>query len=67
MTNTLKLNFAMGKSGLSQGLIAELLGISAQVLEAKVNGDREFMASEIRRLYDILNLNNQSVMEIFFQ
>ena len=57
----------MGKSGLSQGLIAELLGISAQVLEAKVNGDREFMASEIRRLYDILNLNNQSVMEIFFQ
>ncbi len=67
MTNTLKLKFAMGKSGLSQGLIAELLGISAQVLEAKVNGDREFMASEIRRLYDILNLNNQSVMEIFFQ
>lgn len=67
MTNTLKLKSAMEKSGLSQGLIAELLGISAQVLEAKVNGDREFMASEIRRLYDILNLTNQSVMEIFFQ
>lgn len=67
MTNTLKLKSAMVKSGLSQDLIAELLGISTQVLEAKVNGDREFMASEIRRLYDILNLNNQSVMEIFFQ
>lgn len=66
MTNTLKLKTAMAKSGLSQELIAELLGISSQVLEAKVNGDREFMASEIRKLYDILNLTNQSVMEIFF-
>lgn len=67
MTNTLKLKSAMVKSGLSQGLIAEMLGISTQKLEAKVNGDHEFMASEIRRLYDILNLTNQSVMEIFFQ
>lgn len=67
MTNTLKLKSAIVKSGLSQDLIAELLGISTQVLEAKVNGNREFMASEIRKLYDILNLNNQSVMEIFFQ
>lgn len=66
MTNTLKLKSAMEKSELSQELIAELLGISAKALE-KVNGDREFKASEIRRLYDILNLTNQSVMEIFFQ
>lgn len=67
MTNTLKLKAAIAESGLSQELIAELLGISSQVLEAKVNGVREFTASEIRRLYDILNLTNQSVMEIFFQ
>lgn len=62
----MKLKTAMAKSGLSNELIAELLGISSLVLEAKVNGDREFMASEIRKLYDILNLTNQSVMEIFF-
>lgn len=66
MTNTLKLQSAMAKSGLSDELIAELLGLSSQALNAKVLGKCEFRSSEIRKLYDILNLSNQSVMEIFF-
>lgn len=46
--------------------IAEKMGVSRQTLYLKMNGQREFKASEIEKLCDILRLNETERSLIFF-
>ncbi len=66
MTNTLKLKAAIAESGLNQEQIAEMLGVSLCTLNYKLNGTSEFKASEIKKLAELLHLDADKVMKIFF-
>lgn len=66
MTNTLKLKVAIAESGLNQEQIAEMLGVSLCTLNYKLNGTSEFKASEIKKLAELLHLDADKVMKIFF-
>lgn len=66
MTNTLKLKAAIAESGLNQEQIAEMLGVSLCTFNYKLNGTSEFKASEIKKLMELLHLNSDKVMLIFF-
>lgn len=46
--------------------IADKMGISRQTLYLKMNGEREFKASEIEKLCGILRLTNDERSLIFF-
>ena len=56
MTNTLMLEMAIRRAGLTKKEIAKLLGLSAMGLHKKINNITEFKASEITRLYNLLSL-----------
>lgn len=47
--------------------VAGKLGISRQGLYLKLNGSREFRASEIAALRTLLSMDPQEVVEIFFE
>lgn len=64
MTNTLKLKALMVEKGFTQEQLAKRLGISEQSLNYKINNKREFKASEITVMIDLLKITN--VSEIFF-
>lgn len=65
MTDTAKLRAIIKASGLKYEYIAKSLGISYQGLKNKVENVREFKASEIARMCDILNIPELKD-EIFF-
>lgn len=65
MTDTAKLRAIIKESGLKYEYIAESLGITYQGLKNKIENIREFKASEIARLCDILNISERRD-EIFF-
>lgn len=46
--------------------IAEKLGLSRQSLYLKINGKRDFKASELTSLCDILRLTEQERILVFF-
>lgn len=67
MTNTLELEIAIKRAGLTKKEIAKKLGISLMGLYKKINNITEFKASEISRLAELLNLTNSEEKEqIFF-
>lgn len=66
MTNTLKLKAAITESGLNQEQIAKMLGVSLCTFNYKLNGVSEFKASEIKKLAELLKLENETMMLIFF-
>ena len=67
MTDTKLLESYIKKSGLKRGKLADSLGISMNALKKKTNGDREFKASEIKILCELLGIHNPDEMErIFF-
>ena len=66
MFNKLKLKGKIAESGLTQAEIAEKIGISAQSLNAKVNGARPFNADEIQKLIPAISLTNEDLVSIFF-
>ncbi len=66
MTNTLKLKAAIAESGMNQEQIAKMLGVSLCTFNYKLNGVSEFKASEIKKLSELLCLNSDKVMQIFF-
>lgn len=65
MTDTAKLRTIIKESGLKYEYIAESLGITYQGLKNKIENIREFKASEIVRMCDILNISERRD-EIFF-
>ena len=66
MINTLKLKAAIAESGMNQEQIAKMLGVSLCTFNYKLNGTSEFKASEIKKLAELLHLDADKVMKIFF-
>ena len=59
-----KLKGKMTEGHLSQKSMAEALGITAQALNAKLNGRSQFTLEEVVRITDILSLKDP--VDIFF-
>ncbi len=66
MTDTIKLEMAITRSGETKKKIAECLGISEFGLYKKINNQTEFKASEIAILQKFLNLTHEERDSIFF-
>lgn len=64
MTNTVELEVAIKRAGLTKRAIAKKLGISEMGFYKKVNNITEFKASEIYKLTKILKLKDKD--DIFF-
>lgn len=64
MTNTVELEVAIKRAGITKRKLAETLGLSEMGLYKKINNITEFKASEIAKLSEILDLPNKD--EIFF-
>ncbi len=67
MTDTLELEIAIKRAGLTKKEIASELGISMMGLYKKINNITEFKASEISKLADLLKIKDYQEKErIFF-
>ena len=67
MTDTLNLEIAIKRAGLTKREVAKLLNLSEMGLYQKMNNVTEFKASEISHLYKILNLGSlEEQQRIFF-
>lgn len=67
MTNTDALNERIKDSGLKKNYIAKTLGIKPDTLSRKIHNAREFKASEINTLCDLLGIECLEEKEhIFF-
>ena len=67
MTDTMQLRKAISDSGLKISEILKRSGIKAySTLRDKVDNKREFTASEITKLCEILNLSTKQREAIFF-
>ena len=66
MTNTKKLRALILERGLTQEQVAANLGITQASLNYKINNKREFKASEIKALVELLNIPDGDVSMIFF-
>lgn len=67
MTNTELLKDVISKSGLKVQRLAEVLGISRQALNKKIENKSQFKAGEIKALCDVLGIVSVSDKErIFF-
>lgn len=66
MTDTIEFEIALKRAGLTKKKVAQSLGISEMGLYQKVNNITEFKASEISKLYDLLNLSNLAEQQKIF-
>lgn len=66
MTNTKKLRALILERGLTQEQVAANLRITSASLNYKINNKREFKASEIKALVELLNIPDGDVSMIFF-
>lgn len=67
MTNTALLNQLIAESGIKKAKIAAELGVTYASLWQKVHNKRDFKASEIQILCNLLGINTlQAKEEIFF-
>ena len=66
MINTLKLKAAIAESGMNQEQIAKMLGVSLCTFNYKLNGTSEFKVSEIKKLAELLKMENETMVKIFF-
>lgn len=66
MTNTSLLEKYIDKSGYKKSYIAAQIGITAYGLNLKINNKSEFKATEIETLCELLNIDIEDRMAIFF-
>lgn len=66
MTNTPLLEKYIERSGYKRSFIAMRLGISSYTLAMKINNESEFKASEIDILCELLDIDMEARMAIFF-
>ena len=67
MTNTALLQQAIDDSGMKINAILSKMNIKAYAtLRAKIENEREFTASEMKKLSEILNLSAEQFEAIFF-
>lgn len=67
MINTVELNVAIMRRGLTKKKVAEILEISESSLQYKINNKREFKVSEIVKLQNMLGLSVTETNDIFLQ
>lgn len=65
MTDTVELEVAIKRSGLTKRELAKKIGLSEMGLYKKIHNITEFKASEITALVEILSLQ-EKVSQIFF-
>ena len=66
MTNTPLLVEYIEKSGYKRSYIAKCMGLNTYTLAMKINNESEFWASEIDALCELLNIDTDARMAIFF-
>lgn len=66
MTNTSEFKIALLRSGMTAYELADSVGMSRQSLSYKINNVREFTATEIAKIADVLNLTVAEKEKIFF-
>ena len=66
MTNTLLLEMAIRRAGLTKKEVARRLGLSIMGLHKEINNLSEFKASEINQLYKMLNLSSLEEQQQIF-
>lgn len=66
MTKSFKLKAVILEKGMVQEDIAQQLGMTLATFNYKVNNKREFKASEIKMLSELLALTADEVNDIFF-
>jgi len=66
LTNTRKLKALLVEYGFTQGDVAKKLGITEQSFNAKLNNRKEFKATEIKVLVEVLNIETEAINDIFF-
>ncbi len=66
MTDTKKLKDKIRDKGLKYSYVASRLGLTPFGFQKKVENDTEFKASEIKKLYELLDLSEKERTEIFF-
>lgn len=66
MTNTKRLRAIILERGLTQEQVAAHIGITPASLNYKINNKREFKASEIKALVELLKIPDEDVSAIFF-
>lgn len=64
--NTVLLKAAMVKAGVSQQEVQMRLNISKSALHRKMRGVTEFKQSEIQKIVTMLNMDDATVREVFF-
>lgn len=66
MTNKEEFRVALIKARMTMADLAKAIGISSASLSYKVNNKRDFMASEIKKIADLLRLTPEESTKIFF-
>ena len=66
MTNTALLEEYIKKSGYRKGYLSDVLGLSRYGFLLKCNNKAEFRASEIEKLCNVLKIDTEARMNIFF-
>ena len=66
LTNTIELEIALKRAGLSKKELAKGLGLSEMGLFRKINNLTEFKASEIKKIQTLLHLQDEVRDLIFF-
>lgn len=66
MVNTELLNKKIDESGIKKKVVANRIGVSSTTLRAKINGVYAFDSEQMTQLGEILKLNNDEFMAIFF-
>lgn len=66
LTNTRELKALLVMHGHTQASIAEKLGITEQSFNAKLNNKKEFKATEIKLLAELLDMDAETINRIFF-
>ena len=64
--NAAELRAEIFRKGLSVPRLAELMKISKKRLYSRINGDSSFTQSEITSIANILGLNGERILDIFF-
>lgn len=66
MLNELLLSETIAKSGIKQGKLAEIVGISRQAMNNKLTGKNEFTLGEVQRLSVALGIPREDIPNYFF-
>lgn len=67
MTDTKLLKQVINESGLKRYFLAEQLGLTYPGLQNKIHNKSEFKASEIKKISEILSIDNELRERIFFE